>query len=199
MELQDVHSKLDTLLLRIPPNLHIPATPLQPVPPHPSPLQTTTYSDISGQPPAVPPLRTITVPQPLPSDSLSTSAESAPVPANSHLVCMAGDKTRRLLLGNGHSITFTAQDVPSPPTTTFTDNIPRLNSMWDDTSMYWDQDSVLRILGHPIALVYWPIIYTRWRAGDWDTLKTQYGHWKVCCSTHFSPAFTCQSHIHILL
>ena len=92
---------------------------------------------------------------------------------------MAGDKTRTLLLGNGQTITFTAQDVPPPPTTTFTDNIPRLNSMWDDTSMYWDQDSVLRILGHPIALVYWPIVYTRWRAGDWDTLKTQFGHWKV--------------------
>jgi hypothetical protein len=85
---------------------------------------------------------------------------------------------------------FTSQDVPPPPTTTFTDNIPRLNSMWDDTSMYWDQDSVLRILGHPIALVYWPIVYTRWRAGDWDTLKTHYGHWKVCTRCfffHFTP------------
>ena len=89
-------------------------------------------------------------------------------------------RKRTLVLGNGHAITFTAQDVPPPPTTTFTDNIPRLNSMWDDTSMFWDQDSVLRILGHPIALVYWPIVYTRWRTGDWDTLKTQYGHWKVC-------------------
>jgi hypothetical protein len=52
------------------------------------------------------------------------------------------------------SITFAAKDVPPPPTTTFTDNIPCLNSMWDDTSMYWDQDSVLKILGDPIAFVY---------------------------------------------
>jgi hypothetical protein len=94
--------------------------------------------------------------------------------------CTSSAPWSTVLLGNGHSITFTAQDVPPPPTTTFTDNIPRLNGMWDDTSMYWDRDSVLRILGQPIALVYWPIVYTRWRAGDWDTLKTQFGHWKVC-------------------
>jgi hypothetical protein len=106
----------------------------------------------------------------------ASQVQQPPTPINA----WAGDKKRTLQLGNGHSITFTAQDVPPPPTTTFTDNIPRLNSMWDDTSMYWDQDSVLRILGYPIALVYWPIVYTRWRAGDWDTLKTQFGHWKVC-------------------
>ncbi|KAF8240059.1 hypothetical protein L208DRAFT_1234834, partial [Tricholoma matsutake] len=97
-----------------------------------------------------------TMPQPLPSNSLLISA---PVPTNTYQ-CTAGDKTRTLLLSDGHSITFTAQDVPPPPMTTFTDNIPCLNSMWDDTSMYWDQDSVFRILGHPIALVYWPIVYT---------------------------------------
>ena len=63
-----------------------------------------------------------TAPQPLPSDDgLSTSA---PVPTNLNThQCMAGDKTHMLLLGNGHSITFTAQNVPPPPTTTFTDNI----------------------------------------------------------------------------
>jgi hypothetical protein len=92
---------------------------------------------------------------------------------------MVHEKSRTLRLGSGHVIMFTAQDVPPPPTTTFTDNIPRLNSMWDDTSVHWNHDSVLRIHGHPIALVYWPVVYTRWRPGDWDTLKTQFGHWKV--------------------
>lgn len=124
---------------------------------------------------------TSTLPQPQLLDGVVTV-----VPTGTHPRSTAGDKTRTLRLGNGYTITFTAEDVPPPPTTTFTDNIPRLNSMWDDTSMYWDQDSVLKILGHPIALVYWPIIYTRWRAGDWDTLKTQFGHWKVCNDTLFS-------------
>jgi hypothetical protein len=187
LELQDVNSKLDKLLLRIPADFHVPATPLPSVPPYP--LQTTTHSDISNQLSAVPPpwfytsprctiTTTPLAPQPLPSDGLSTSA---PVPTNSgSQLCIPGDKTRTLLLGNGHSIMFTAQDVPPPPTTTFMDDIPRLNSMWDDTSTHWAQDSVLKIQGHPIALVYWPIVYTRWRSGDWDTLKTQFGHWKVC-------------------
>jgi hypothetical protein len=105
----------------------------------------------------------------------------APVPFSAPR-CMVDDKSRTLKLGSGHIIVFTAQDVPPPPTTTFTDNIPRLNSMWDDTNVQWDHHSVLKIHGHPITLVYWPIVYTRWRPGDWDTLKTQFGHWKVCCS-----------------
>jgi hypothetical protein len=64
-----------------------------------------------------------------------------------------------LSLGNGMTIIFTEDNVPAPPTTTFTDNIPRLNSMWDDTSVHWNQDSVLKIFGHPIALSYWPEVY----------------------------------------
>lgn len=166
--MRDVHSKLDTLLSRIPPNFQNPAPqPYAPVMTPPPPLYTLHSSSTLSESAATTP------PQPLPS-----------IPTNTHQH-MAGDnsKTRTLQLGNGHSITFTAQDVPPPPTTTFTDNIPRLNSMWDDTSMYWDRDSVLKILGHPIALIYWPIVYTRWRAGDWDTLKTQFGHWKVCLPT----------------
>jgi hypothetical protein len=94
---------------------------------------------------------------------------------------MVNDKSCTLKLGSGHVIVFTAQDVPLPLTTTFMDNIPHLNSMWDNTTVHWDHHSVLKIHGHPIALVYWPVVYTCWRPGDWDTLKTQFGHWKVCC------------------
>lgn len=42
---------------------------------------------------------------------------------------------------------------------------------------------MLKIFGHPIALSYWLEVYTRWKAGDWDTLKSQYVNWKVCSST----------------
>jgi hypothetical protein len=88
--------------------------------------------------------------------------------------------SRTLALGDGTSLVFTEDDVPDPPTTTFTDDIPRLNRMWDDTSVYWDQDSVLKILGHPIPVVRWPEVYKRWKRGDWDIIKSNYVDWKVC-------------------
>ena len=176
-ELQEVHFKLDALLLRIP---HIPAVPALPLAMLPPPAlpHTRISSDASGQlyttvmamapPPYSPPSHALSL------DGLPTSA---PVPLGAPQ--MVHEKSRTLRFGSGHVITFTAQDVPPPPTTTFPDNIPHLNSMWDDTTGHWNRDSVLRIHGHPIALVYWPVVYTRWRPGDWDTLKTQFGHWKV--------------------
>ena len=183
MELQDVHSKLDALLARIPLDFQIQGPdplrpPYAPVASLPPPLHGTSVASHG------------TTPQPLPSNLNNPDLLTVVPRATGTHRCMAGDKMRTLRLGNGYVIAFTAQDVPPPPTTTFTDNIPRLNSMWDDTSMYWDQDSVLKILGHPIALVYWPIIYTRWKAGDWDTLKTQFGHWKVCYLLILPAAFS---------
>ena len=86
---------------------------------------------------------------------------------------------RRLILGDGTCLVFTEADVPDPPTTTFADNIPRLNRMWDDTSTYWNRESVLVIHGHPIPIIHWPDVYKRWRRGDWDTIKSNYVDWKV--------------------
>jgi hypothetical protein len=85
----------------------------------------------------------------------------------------------KLILRDGTCIVFAEAEVPDPPTTTFADNIPHLNRMWDDTSTYWNRESVLVIHGHPIPIVRWPDIYKQWRWGDWDTIKSNYVDWKV--------------------
>jgi hypothetical protein len=85
-----------------------------------------------------------------------------------------------LILSDGTSLVFTEDDVPDPPTTTFTDDIPWLNQMWDDTSTYWNRDLVLKILGHPIPIDHWPEVYKWWKWGNWDVIKSNYVDWKVC-------------------
>jgi hypothetical protein len=192
--LQEVNSKLNVLLSRIPlacPPFHD-ATP--PTPVLPLVEQAMLYPDHPGQgyassivppPPSGPfyPAAAAAAGVQHPSSaSISASAHGTQLPNVTHQQRKEA-KTRTLSLGNGTTIVFTEEDVPAPPTTTFTDNIPRLNSMWDDTSVHWDRDSVLKIFGHPIALIYWPEVYTRWKAGDWDTLKSQYVNWKVRGST----------------
>src|SRR6266704_2831166 len=81
-------------------------------------------------------------------------------------------------------ITFTEADVPSPSAISFASDIPSLNRMWDDTSPYWDGNSKLVILGHPIALVYWKDIYTSkmgvsWKPKQWKGTKGKWFEWKV--------------------
>jgi len=43
-------------------------------------------------------------------------------------------KFRTLTLGNGIRLRLTALQIPDPPAMSFANNIPWLNSMWDDTS-----------------------------------------------------------------
>jgi len=51
--------------------------------------------------------------------------------------------------------------------------------MWDDMSVYWKRDLVLKILGHLIPIVHWPEVYKRWKRGDWDVIKSNYVDWKA--------------------
>jgi hypothetical protein len=77
-----------------------------------------------------------------------------------------------LILSDGILLIFTEDDVPDLPTTTFTDDILWLNQMWDDdTSVYWNWDLVLKILGHPIPIDHWPEVYKQWKQGNWDVIK----------------------------
>jgi hypothetical protein len=96
---------------------------------------------------------------------------------------------RTLILADGTCLVFAEADVPNLPTTTFADNIPHLNRMWDDTSNYWNGESVLMIHGHPIPIVRWPDVYKRWRRGDWDTIKSNYVDWKVWLSLRVCVPF----------
>jgi hypothetical protein len=91
-------------------------------------------------------------------------------------------RKRVLMLGNRRTITFTDSDIPDPRAHSFADDIPDLNRKWDDTSPYWDGTASLKIKGHPIALVYWPTVYSRHRPYQWTGIKQKWGEWQVCLS-----------------
>ena len=120
---------------------------------------------------------------PLPSswDSSPLSSITTPSPGPSE---NAFTQTRTLRLGNGTVLTFVEADVPNPPAISFAYDLPRLNRMWDDTSVYWDRQSVLAIHGQPIALTYWRDVYTTksgisWKPGQWKGIKGKWFDWKV--------------------
>jgi len=99
-------------------------------------------------------------------------------------------KHRELVLGNGCRLRFMESEVPDPPAVSFTENVPRLNAMWDDTSPYWNRESVVSIQGHPIALVYWPDVYKYWRGDQWKGTKARWCDWKdlVHCYRKGTPS-----------
>lgn len=81
-------------------------------------------------------------------------------------------------------LTFTEDDVPAPPAISFADDLPALNRMWDDTSVFWDNHSCLVIKGFPIALTHWKDIYTSkpgrsWKPNQWKGMKGKWFEWKV--------------------
>ncbi|KAJ7225304.1 hypothetical protein GGX14DRAFT_348899, partial [Mycena pura] len=71
--------------------------------------------------------------------------------------------TRSFKLGDNTIITVTANEVQSLsiPATSFAEDIDRLNAMWDDTSSYGKNDSIVKICDHAIALVYLPDIFKK--------------------------------------
>jgi hypothetical protein len=95
-------------------------------------------------------------------------------------------------------IEYSARDIPDPPALSFVQDLARLDRQWDDKSPQWDDTSHLRILGHRIALVYWPQIYQYKGTRQWTGIKQRWSDWKVCQSTvHVadvlinSPAVSC--------
>ncbi|KAG2117436.1 hypothetical protein BD769DRAFT_1362816 [Suillus cothurnatus] len=103
----------------------------------------------------------------------SSCAESLMAPSSdSKSVAHATDEIRHLKLGDGTKVSFVVSDVPDPVTVTFKQDIPRLNAMWDDTSPYWREESVLTIEGCPIPIVYWPHVYHYGKYGQWQGTKT---------------------------
>lgn len=121
---------------------------------------------------------------PLPLSSLDSSRLSSVTTPPSKPPGNAFTQTRTLQLGNGTALTFTEADIPNPPAISFASDLPRLNRMWDDTSIHWDQQSVLTIHGCPIALIYWKDVYTAksgisWKPGQWKGIKGKWFDWKV--------------------
>lgn len=112
---------------------------------------------------------------------------SVPLPSTATL-SLENSATRKLKLGDGTCIEFTADEAGPPPAISFADNLPGLNRMWDDRSGNWDGQSALVIKGIPIPIVYWRAVYGRlkseksgkaWKVGDWKKLKRSWSEWKV--------------------
>jgi hypothetical protein len=98
-------------------------------------------------------------------------------------------------LMNGTEPKLTLAEIPDPPVVSFVDNIPRLNQIWDDTSIHWREDLWLHIRGHPIALSHWPVLYKYSGAPTWKGIKGKFFEWKVSSDV---MALTDTFHSHVL-
>ncbi|KAJ6448826.1 hypothetical protein C8R45DRAFT_225097 [Mycena sanguinolenta] len=88
----------------------------------------------------------------------------------------ASKANRSVHLGDGTVVTINDVSQITVPATSFAENIERLNQMWDDTSPYWKNDSVVTIDNHAIALSYWPKIFKN--TGLWSAHKSNWTEWK---------------------
>jgi len=132
----------------------------------------------------------------------SNSIPTAPSSSNLLPSALGNLKTRTIHLGDGTHVKFTANDVGPPPAISFTNKLPQLNHMWDDTSGYWDRNPVLVIEGVPIPIVYWKGVYawlksggSLWKQGHWKRVKGSWCKWQVGrlikdeCLTMFLPFY----------
>jgi hypothetical protein len=92
--------------------------------------------------------------------------------------------SRSFTLGNGIVINITVEAIKkvSVPAMSFAEDIKHLNQMWDDTSLHWKDDSVVKINTQSIALVYWPEIFKK--TGLWSAHKSNWTEWKVSRSLY---------------
>jgi hypothetical protein len=85
--------------------------------------------------------------------------------------------------GQTIAVTFAEADVMDPPALRFSEDIPRLNQMWDYNPVHWRGDSPLKVKGIPIPLLYWKDIYYSkgrpWKQGSWRGIKGLWFNWKV--------------------
>jgi hypothetical protein len=124
----------------------------------------------------------------MPALPLSLVIKSSSKPrkaADIHIIILDSDKELKLTLAK----------IPDPPAVSFVDNIPRLNQMWDDTSIYWHMDSQLHTQEQAIALSHWPMLYKYSGAPTWKRIKSKFFEWKISSNI---MAFTCTFHSHML-
>jgi hypothetical protein len=93
-------------------------------------------------------------------------------------------KTEVLPLAKKNLI-FSKEDIPDPPSKSFTQNIAEMDEMWDDASPQWNNKSPLiidylrRFCGSPIALKYWPDVYKYRLPMQWTGIKQRWHQYKV--------------------
>ena len=121
----------------------------------------------------------------------TTSFRSIPFPLSVSPPSLAEHRpTRTITLAGQFKLSFTETDVPHAPSISFADDLDALNSMWDDTSSYWQGHSALVVNNFPIAITYWKQVYTskngkNWKPGQWKILKGRYFEWRVSFRTFF--------------
>ena len=121
----------------------------------------------------------------------TTSSSSVPPPPFVSSPSLAEHRpTRTITLAGQFKLSFMETDVPHAPSISFADDLDALNSMWDDTSSYWQGHSALVVNNFPIAITYWKQVYTskngkNWKPGQWKILKGRYFEWRVSFRTFF--------------
>ncbi|KAJ7691886.1 hypothetical protein B0H17DRAFT_1179431 [Mycena rosella] len=110
---------------------------------------------------------------------LPTAAASPFCPPAAPIPPASNSPTRSFTFGDHTTITITVDEVMkiAVSATSFAEDIDRLNQMWDDTSPYWKNDSVVKIDTHSIALIYWPDLFKK--TGLWSAHKSNWTEWKV--------------------
>ena len=111
----------------------------------------------------------------LPNQAQATSPPSCVLPP-----APVSFPARLLVLRDGTALQISADDIPDPPAVSFADDIPRLNSMWDDMPPHWCGRSPLVVRGHPIPVSYWPELYKYGKKDQWKGTKGKWFEWKVC-------------------
>ncbi|KZT08471.1 uncharacterized protein LAESUDRAFT_649040 [Laetiporus sulphureus 93-53] len=57
------------------------------------------------------------------------------------------------------ALEFDSSEVPDPPAISFTNDLDRLDCIWDDSSPSWDNSSPLLLRDRSIALIHWLKLY----------------------------------------
>ena len=168
--LQGIHAQLDAILL------HVAARPPEPPTlPNSSPMTTGPFASDTIQSAS----SSEQSPSPASGGCLSPFTPSGQRSLSPPVTPALSTAVYRSLKLNKTVITYTQADVPDPVAVSFSNNIPRLNRMWDDTSAHWDGQSVLTIVGQPIALVYWPEVFRYGKKKQWQGTKAKWFEWKV--------------------
>ncbi|KAJ3861706.1 hypothetical protein EV359DRAFT_66261 [Lentinula novae-zelandiae] len=79
-------------------------------------------------------------------------------------------------------LNFNRANVHDPRQISFATNISRLERVWDDEGANWDPadcgTNLLSINGTPIALRYWPEVFSGKKDARWRALKKNWTEWK---------------------
>ncbi|KAF7303698.1 hypothetical protein MIND_00599200 [Mycena indigotica] len=85
---------------------------------------------------------------------------------------------RSLVLGDGTIFPVTGHEIMSVsvPANSFAKDFGLLNEMWDDSSPFWKDKSLVQIRGRHIAIIHWRGLFKG--TGQWSAHKSAWTEWK---------------------